>query len=152
MTRMEITNEDDCSYIDTKRAKSMKANLKAATFKGIVTANGRATFTALHEFIHIKKLRIGYQILPRSYRHLQSQSRRVVTQTIIKQIERMLIRFLTRIGLLVPIYDHYNYTCGRDFRNLFKSILTGMNGFMERSLGGNGSVLPHKSLDSRLVP
>lgn len=109
LAKFEIINEDFSSYIDKKRALSIRKNLRGVLYKGLICSHGNLTKEAKKILKNIPILRIGFQTLPKSFHAFYSKinkvyKRKIANEKSLKLLKNSILSFLFKIGFLKHMY------------------------------------------------
>ena len=109
LAKFEILNFDSNSYINSKRALSIKQNLKGVKYKGVICSFFNATSRAKEILKNIPVCTIGFQLLPSKFHQYyvrlnKVHHRRIANNRSLKQLKNTLKSFFHRIGLDLLMY------------------------------------------------
>jgi hypothetical protein len=109
IAKFEILNFDSRSYINSKRALSIKQNLKGVKYKGVICSFFNATSRAKEILKNIPICTIGFQLLPSKFHQYYARLNKVYRRKIannrsLKQLKNTLKSFFCRIGLNLLMY------------------------------------------------
>jgi uncharacterized alkaline shock family protein YloU len=109
LAKFEILNFDSRSYINSKRALSIKQNLKGVKYKGVICSFFNATSRAKEILKNIPVCTIGFQLLPSKFHQYyvrlnKVHHRRIANNRSLKQLKNTLKSFFHRIGLDLLMY------------------------------------------------
>jgi hypothetical protein len=109
LAKFEILNFDSRSYINFRRAKSIRENLKNVKYKGLICSFFNATSRARDILKNIPVCTIGFQLLPSKFHQYYASlnkvhHRRIANNRSLKQLKNTLISFFHRIGLDLLMY------------------------------------------------
>jgi hypothetical protein len=107
--KFEVLNLDSKSYINSKRAKSIRENLKNVKYKGLICSFFNATSKAKKILKNIPICKIGFQLLPSKFHQYYTRlnkvhHRRIANNRSLKQLKNTLKSFFHRIGLDLLMY------------------------------------------------
>jgi hypothetical protein len=107
--KFEVLNFNSSSYIDSKRALSIKENLKGIKYKGLICSFYNATSKANRILRNIPKCAIGFQLLPSKFHQYyvrlnKVHHRRIANRRSLKVLKNILKSFFLRIGLDLLMY------------------------------------------------
>jgi hypothetical protein len=107
--KFEVLNFNSSSYIDSKRASSIKENLKGVKYKGLICSFYNATSKANRILRNIPKCTIGFQLLPSKFHEFYTKLNRVRHRKIandrsLKELKNTIKSFFYRIGLDLLMY------------------------------------------------
>jgi hypothetical protein len=109
LAKFEILNFDSRSYINFRRAKSIRENLKNVKYKGLICSFFNATSKARDILKNIPVCTIGFQLLPSKFHQYYARlnkvhHRRIANNRSLKQIKNRIKSFFYRIGLDLLMY------------------------------------------------
>jgi len=107
--KFEVLNLDSKSYINSKRALSIKQNLKGVKYKGVICSFFNATSRAKEILKNIPICTIGFQLLPSKFHQYYAMlnkvhHRRIASIRSLKMLKNTLKSFFCRIGLNLLMY------------------------------------------------
>ena len=111
--KFEVLNFNSSSYIDSKRALSIKENLKGIKYKGLICSFYNATSKARKILKNIPVCSIGFQLLPKEFHQFYTKQnrvhhRRIASIRTLKMLKNTLKSFFHRIGLDLLMYVSTN--------------------------------------------
>jgi hypothetical protein len=109
LAKFEILNFDSNSYINSRRAKNIRENLKNVKYKGLICSFFNATSKAREILKNIPICTIGFQLLPSKFHQYYARlnkvhHRRITNNRSLKQLKNTLKSFFHRIGLNLLMY------------------------------------------------
>jgi hypothetical protein len=109
LAKFEILNFDSNSYINSRRAKNIRENLKNVKYKGLICSFFNATSRAKEILKNIPICTIGFQLLPSKFHKYYARlnkvhHRRIANNRSLKQIKNRIKSFFHRIGLDLLMY------------------------------------------------
>jgi hypothetical protein len=109
MGKFEVLNLDSKSYMNSKRALSIKQNLKGVKYKGVICSFFNATSKAKKILKNIPVCTIGFQLLPSKFHQYYARlnkvhHRKIANNKSLKQLKNTLKSFFHRIGLDLLMY------------------------------------------------
>lgn len=146
IAKFEVINENGPSYIDSKRALSIRKNLKGVKFKGLICSHGNLTREAKKILKNIPIHTLGFQTLPKPFHDYYSKINKVFKRKIangnsLKLLKNSILSFLFKIGFIKHMYVSDNkYGMESNISTLLPTVTSSV--FFLICDGGSGVILP----------